>query len=244
MARKLNLPLADDRAEEVAAFVRQMMPAHKVYCEPWFYGGEVFFRKAASQVEVLNDPDNRLVAFYLTARNHPQELSFLMECTLCSEAMLAVGQDIYKGKVPADDVYKAWSVWLRHRSHRFNAAVWLNEALSKTHADEEGFTAVRSILDDGIAHRLEKTLLVCRAASDVIRQTDSEETLFVMQPRDNEAMAEALRLIPSLKGKAILLCPDKKRITAAVLKTGLRAEKDTKGNVVYVNFRYTPSLFE
>lgn len=41
-----------------------MLPKHKIYCEPFLGGGAVFFAKAKSYLEVINDKNDRLITFY------------------------------------------------------------------------------------------------------------------------------------------------------------------------------------
>ena len=40
------------------------IPQHKLYVEPFFGGGAVFFAKAPSEAEIVNDINHRLVTFY------------------------------------------------------------------------------------------------------------------------------------------------------------------------------------
>lgn len=41
-----------------------MIPHHHLYCEPFVGGGAVFFAKAPSVVEVINDTNGELINFY------------------------------------------------------------------------------------------------------------------------------------------------------------------------------------
>ena len=50
-----------------------MMPEHKAYCEVFAGAAWVLFRKEPSHVEVLNDLDGELVAFYRVLQNHFEE---------------------------------------------------------------------------------------------------------------------------------------------------------------------------
>ena len=51
-----------------------MFPPHVTYCEVFLGGGQVFFRKEPSKVEVINDIDNEVVNFFRCAQQHPEEM--------------------------------------------------------------------------------------------------------------------------------------------------------------------------
>lgn len=56
-------------------------PEHKVYCEPFFGSGAVFFNKKPSYIETINDIDGNIVNLFKVCREHPEELAQLMELT-------------------------------------------------------------------------------------------------------------------------------------------------------------------
>ena len=48
--------------QRLAERILQMMPGHRIYCEPFFGGGAVFFAKPKSYLEVINDKNERFIA--------------------------------------------------------------------------------------------------------------------------------------------------------------------------------------
>ena len=50
--------------QQLASVILGMIPAHRIYCEPFFGGGAVFFAKAPSFLEAINDKNDLLVPFY------------------------------------------------------------------------------------------------------------------------------------------------------------------------------------
>ena len=79
---RISSPLETGVKETTVSLVRQLIPPHEVWCEPYFQMGEVFFNKIPSSKEIINDADNNIVNFYLMVRQRWQQLHFLMEGTL------------------------------------------------------------------------------------------------------------------------------------------------------------------
>ena len=55
--------------QTLCATIINMMPAHKIYCEPFFGGGAVFWSKGKSYLEVINDKNDRLITFYRAVKD-------------------------------------------------------------------------------------------------------------------------------------------------------------------------------
>lgn len=72
-----------------------MFPEHLTYVEPFCGGAQVFFQKAPSQVEVLNDLDGEVVNFLRVCQFHHGELSRCLRFTVASRRLheLYAGQD-------------------------------------------------------------------------------------------------------------------------------------------------------
>lgn len=50
--------------QQLVSTILPMIPTHRVYCEPYFGGGAIFFAKGKSFCEVVNDIDDRIITFY------------------------------------------------------------------------------------------------------------------------------------------------------------------------------------
>ena len=59
----------------LAPTIISVLPEHTTYVEPFAGGAQVFFHKAPSRVEVLNDLDGELVNFLRICQSHHQELA-------------------------------------------------------------------------------------------------------------------------------------------------------------------------
>ena len=56
-------------------------PEHKVYCEPFFGSGAVFFSKCPSYIETINDINGDIVNLFAVCRDHAEELAAAIELT-------------------------------------------------------------------------------------------------------------------------------------------------------------------
>ena len=56
-------------------------PEHKVYCEPFFGSGAVFFKKNPSYIETINEVDGNIVNLFRVCREQPEALANAMEFT-------------------------------------------------------------------------------------------------------------------------------------------------------------------
>ncbi len=65
----------------ISEWIISHFPEHKVYCEPFFGSGAVFFNKKPSYIETINDIDGNIVNLFKVCREHPEELARLIEFT-------------------------------------------------------------------------------------------------------------------------------------------------------------------
>ena len=65
----------------IADWIIEYFPEHKVYCEPFFGSGAVFFKKKPSYIETINDVDGNVVNLFRVCREQPEALAKAMEFT-------------------------------------------------------------------------------------------------------------------------------------------------------------------
>lgn len=80
-----------------------LMPAHRVYCEPFCGGAAILFAKPRAEREVLNDLDGQIVAFWRALRDRPRELADAIAMTPYSRAEWKASRE----EVAGDDVEAA-----------------------------------------------------------------------------------------------------------------------------------------
>jgi DNA adenine methylase len=219
-----------------------MMPVHRIYCEPFFGGGAVFFRKQKSYLEVINDNNKILISFYLAVQKSFPKLQQLINNTLCSETFFIYAKDIYHGRVKASAVEKAWSVWLL-TNDSFSGSIyggwkWDNG----TNGSHVGIYLMnkRKIVSTELHHRLDNVQISSRDALKVIRERDTIDTFFYLDPPypgacmqhyrgyTHKDLYNLLQLIATIKGKFILSNYWSQTLRYHILKYGWKYKAITR----------------
>jgi DNA adenine methylase len=160
-----------------------MIPRHTTYCEPFFGGGAVFFAKPKSKQEIINDTNDVLINFYRVAQTRFDELAKEVSCYLYSRAQYYEARDIVLGRVEADDVKRAAAWWFYINTtinHKIHGAMRLyicrNDELVITMNNKKG------LIQGALVQRLEGAMIECKDALKVIRDSDSPDTFFYIDP--------------------------------------------------------------
>lgn len=208
--------------QQLVPTILPMIPTHRVYVEPYFGGGAVFFAKKPSYLEVINDINENLMTFYYVVKHNLlfNELYEKVQETLHSEALYNRARRIYFRTDPMSDsqVDIAWATWvLTNISYNATPAgrwKWDNGS-GGSHIGivmqhyRENFTRK-------LHERLQNVQISQRDALDVIRQRDTSETFFYLDPPypgcnqkhykgfSDKNLEELLGLLEGIKGKFLL----------------------------------------
>ena len=101
MKAVLKYPGAKNR---LANWIVDHIPEHKVYCEPFFGSGAVFFNKKACYNEIVNDLDNDVYNFFKILRDNSEQLVNAIALTPYSRIEY---MNCYTAKSHCDDIEKA-----------------------------------------------------------------------------------------------------------------------------------------
>lgn len=204
--------------QRMAPLIISMIPKHRIYCEPFFGGGAVFFQKKKAGLEVINDMNEDLISFYLCAQNRFEELDQLIQNSLCSESMYLYAKDIYNDRTPSDEISKAWAVWMitngSYSGSMHGGWKWCNG----TSGSNTGvfLRNKRRDFNKLLCERLEDVQISCRDALEVIINRDSEDTFFYLDPPypgavqghyygyTHTMLYDLLQVLSNIKGKFIL----------------------------------------
>ena len=204
--------------QRIAVMIQKYIPEHHIYCEPFFGGGAVFFAKKPSYLEIINDHNENLINFYEQIQTNFEKLATAIGNTLHSESQYRRAVAIYNGLQPADDLTKAVSTWIV-----FNQS-WNSSARAGWKFD---FGTGGSHIAKTLAHarrnfctwikkRLQYVQISCRDALQVIKERDTPETFFYLDPPypgtnqghysgySWENLEELLTLLAAIKGKFML----------------------------------------
>ncbi len=92
----------------LAAQIVPLMPASRVYIEPFAGGAAVLFAKPRVERETLNDKDGWIMRFWRALRERPDELAAAVAATPYSRADWKAAEAVRKsGVLPDDDVEAA-----------------------------------------------------------------------------------------------------------------------------------------
>jgi DNA adenine methylase len=206
--------------QRLAQTILAMMPAHRLYVEPFFGGGAVFFAKLKGAFEVINDSDNRLIQFYCAVQSRFDELKQLIDHTLHSEYLYKYAKDCLYNRCECDDIEVAWAVWVCSNmsySGTFRGG-WKNDNASPKNNSHVGIGMKhrRERFSERLHERLETVQISCRDALNVIAARDAADTFFYIDPPypaanqqhyagyTHKDLYELLQLLSTIKGKFIL----------------------------------------
>lgn len=207
----------------IARHIVPLLPAHQTYVEPFAGGASVFFAKAPSPVEVLNDLDGGLINFYRVIRDPATFEQFHRFVSLTPHSRAEYQSCVERWRDCADPVEKAarWFVMVRQSfagrlDHGWALSIGCSvrgraNAVNAWLMAIEGLPAVHKRLSHAQIDNLD--WLRC------LDRYDTPDTLFYVDPpyiastrlaggyahemtdADHQALINALL---SLKGKAIL----------------------------------------
>lgn len=194
----------------------EIFPEHTTYVEAFAGGAQVFFRKAPSTVEVLNDLDGEIVNFYRVCQHHYEELLRYFRFAVVSRTWF----DIIKKSDPETltDIQRA----ARHLYLLKNcfASLVRNPVYHRNVIQPPGFNLENlPELIENAHQRLLRVQLECAPYEEVLWRFDRPTTLFYLDPpywgkelyRHNFSAADFEKLavqLKTLKGKFVLSLND------------------------------------
>lgn len=95
---------------KTSPWINSYIPKHKIYIDAFFGAGSIFFNKAPSKIEIINDINRNVVTAFRVLRDKPEELIRLIELTPYSRDEYDLS---YKVEKDLDDLEKARRFFVR-----------------------------------------------------------------------------------------------------------------------------------
>lgn len=168
--------------QTLSKLIVSLIPKHKLYCEPFFGGGAVFFAKEPSNLEVINDTNGHLINFYKVIQTNYNKLNKEIQNTLHSREHHQAAKIVLGYPQLFDEIKRAWAIWtLANQS--FGSKLNGNWGFDKKeNKSAKQLFAKRNNFTKHYVDRLDKVQIECRNALEVIQMLDSKDTFFYLDP--------------------------------------------------------------
>lgn len=195
-------------------YILPMIPDHKLYVEPFFGGGAVYFSKEPSKAEVINDVNREAVNFYKVAVNNHSLLKREITTTLHSRTAYNDAKVVYENPHLFTPVKRAWSFYtMANQSFSANMSTW---GFDRQGSCTKKVANKRDAFAEDLKERLSNTTIECDDALKVIQRYDSPETFHYVDPPyfnsdcghyagySRKDFENLLELLSGLQGKFLL----------------------------------------
>jgi DNA adenine methylase len=223
-------------------YLLPLIPQHKIYCEPFFGGGAVFFAKRKSDVEVINDINGEVINFYKVIKTKFSELQKEIQSTLHSRELYKQAIEVYKNPKKYSDVKRAWALWTT--TNQGFAGMIGSWGFGKDDSKEAALANKRDAFTKDYEQRLTKVQVESNNAIKVINRCDDKETFIYADPPyigsdqghykgyTESDYRELLDTLAKVKGKFLLSSYPSKILTAYINKYKWKVQKITKSIAV------------
>lgn len=169
--------------QRLAKRIISLFPVHRCYVEPFFGGGAVYWYKQPSEVEVINDIDQRVITFFqvLQDRAKYKKLKLLLDKTLHSRYLHNEAGRILKNVDMSDEIEIAWAFYVQ-TNMSFGKCLFKGFGYGHTRSHASTVTNNIKNLKAIYCDRLINTTIENKDALEVIKAWDSNETLFYCDP--------------------------------------------------------------
>ena len=165
----------------------QYIPEHTAYIEPFCGAGHLLFSKESSQVEVLNDIDDHLIAFFKVIQ-HPETRQALVDRLDYMPYSRSLWNEIRSqwkaGDIPENEIERvSWWFYLNRTTFsgdQKRGGFGIPSKGTGRNPAQSYYNAIDSL--EHISRRLRGVTIECLDYADCIQRYDSEDTLFYCDP--------------------------------------------------------------
>lgn len=158
-----------------------LIPEHKIYCEPFFGGGAVFWAKEQVPTEIMNDFNGMVVNFYEQLRSNFDELKRVIEATPYSRQVHKRAMVVYENPYIFNPLTKAWAFWVV-TIQGFNNTIGSWRSSQKSVKEVKMTENKKGLITREHSERLKYVQIECKDAIELIKQFDTPDTFFYIDP--------------------------------------------------------------
>lgn len=164
----------------MADTILPLIPQHKIYIEPFFGGGAVFFAKPLAETNIINDTNDFVINFWRECKTNFEPLQEMIQTTLHSETLYKKAAEILKtgSGTPTE---QAWAFWVQ-TSMSFSNGIFKGFAFSKNKREVRKTRNKIAAFTNNISSRLQYTAIFNRDALDLIPRFDTPDSFFYLDP--------------------------------------------------------------
>lgn len=167
--------------QQLLPHILPLIPEHKLYVEPFFGGGAVYWAKKPSHCEVVNDVNMNIVNFYEVLKHSYFDLRKLVDATLHSRETYKKAMIIYDSPwlFPDHPVLRAWAFWVvSNQGFSCKIGTWGYDRDKRARTIQNKIDAFQ----EDLSERMRFTQIECNEAHRVIESRDTESTFFYVDP--------------------------------------------------------------
>lgn len=163
-----------------------LIPGHRIYVEPFFGGGAVFWAKEKAKTEVINDTNEWVITFFRVLKKPVMfvKLRHKLNATLHARALHAKAQEILLRTGESDDVEIAWAFWVQTQMS-FATAIFNGWGYGRKGSGGGVVSTIKHKIEafsETLCDRLRETYIECNDALKVISTWDDAESFFYCDP--------------------------------------------------------------
>lgn len=167
----------------IAKWIASYFPMHGTYLEPFFGSGAVFFTKAPSGTETINDIDNNLINLFKVCRDYPIELAKKIEMTPYSKVEYTFCRRNYADKkyteIERARMYLV-AIWQGFGGKTYQETSWAHDRTNSVFRPKYWAELPDRILS--IVSRLKMAQIENRDALELIHMYNKKNCLIYMEP--------------------------------------------------------------
>ncbi|GHU35004.1 restriction endonuclease subunit M [Spirochaetia bacterium] len=165
----------------LASIIINLIPEHRIYCEPFAGGAAILFAKRPSPVEIINDLNKEIFNFYEVVQQDFSALQNKIYVTLHSRKTHHQAWVVYKNPDLFNRVKRAWAIWVLANQS-------FGSMLSSSWGSDGGGKKIKAInnkrqyFNNDFFIRIKNIGIENMDASQLIKKHDALDCFFYLDP--------------------------------------------------------------